>query len=273
MKKVLHVESLSVHIEQKGKKNTLVSDVSFSILEGETFAIIGESGSGKTTLALSLMRLLPSAFTIEGNVFLDDVNILSLPPSKMRRIRGKDISLVFQDPDSSLNPVFTIGDQVAESFEIHENVSQEEAEQKAIDMLRLVGIPHAEKAFEIYPHQLSGGMKQRAMIAIAISSKPKLLILDEPTTALDVTVQREILSLIHELQHILKMTMLVISHDMGVVAEMADHVGVMYASCMIEKGPLESVFKQPHMAYTKALFLARPTRKMRKQRLPIGSKG
>jgi len=268
-KPLLRVESLQTILNKDRKQKILVSDVSFAVAEGETLAIIGESGSGKTTLALSLVKLLSKEFSVSGRALLGNIDLLSLSPARLRQARGKEIALVFQDPDSALNPVFTIGDQVAEVFEVHEKCSREAAEQQAIEMLNLVGIPRAALAFDTYPHQISGGMKQRVMIAIAMSVRPKLIILDEPTTALDLTVQKEILMLIKDLQRKFKMTMIIISHDMGVVAEMADHVAVMYASYMIEYGSAVDVFDNPIHPYTRALFAATPSFARRKMKIPV----
>lgn len=254
---LLKVESLTTYLENK-EHVSLVTDVSFTLDAGKTLAIIGESGSGKTTLALSLLGLLPSHFSISGSVYFQGRDLLQLNEKKMWQLRGKEISMIFQDPDACLNPVFTIGDQVAEVFELHHQMSRDEADEAAAEILAKVGLPRISDVFDTYPHQISGGMRQRVMIAIAISSKPKLVIADEPTTALDVTVQKEILVLLKELQEQLEMALLIITHDLGVVAEMADDVAVMYASQMIEYGPVQQVFDSPLHPYTRALFAAVP---------------
>jgi oligopeptide/dipeptide ABC transporter ATP-binding protein len=266
---ILIVEDLHAMVRQGKHKASIVSNVSFQLHSRKTLAVIGESGSGKTTLALALMRLLPEQFVVTGKVFLDGVDLCRESESKMQTLRGGQIALVFQDPESALNPVFTIGDQVAEAFLLHQRVTREEAEVKTIALLNTVGIARADTAFETYPHQISGGMKQRVMIAMGISAHPKVIILDEPTTALDLTVQKEILLLIKQVQASLGMAEIIISHDMGVVAEMADYVAVMYASEIVEYGPVDDVYASPLHPYTKALFAARPTRQERKKRLPV----
>ncbi len=267
---MLQVEHLFCSVVQEGKKRVLVRDISFSLFSQKTLAIVGESGSGKTTTALSILRLFSrwSSFELEGRVLFQGKNLLDLPDHELRDIRGKEIGMVFQDPASALNPVFSIGTQIAEMYEIHLNIEPEEAEEKAIEMLKKVGLFRARDCFDIYPHQLSGGMKQRAALALAIALCPKILIADEPTTALDVTVQKEILQLLQELQQETHMAILLITHDIGVVAEMADEVAVMYASEIIEWGSIESVFDRKMHPYTKALFAAKPTKENRKKMLP-----
>ena len=266
----LQVEHLFCSVMQEGKKCVLVSDISFSLFSKKTVAIVGESGSGKTTTALSILRLFSrwSSFEMQGQVLFDGKDLLTLPEHDLRKIRGKDIGMVFQDPASALNPVFSIGTQIAEMYEIHLDIEPEDAEERAIKMLQKVGLSRARECFDIYPHQLSGGMKQRAAIAMAIALSPKILIADEPTTALDVTVQKEVLQLLKDLQQETNMAILLITHDMGVVAEMADQVAVMYASQMVEFGPITSVFERKMHPYTQALFAAKPTKKNRKKMLP-----
>lgn len=274
-KQLLIVDSLNTRLENS-QTILLVSDVSFTLDKGKTLAIIGESGSGKTTLALSLLRLLPRHFTISGSILFQGEDLVELSERKMWQLRGKEISMIFQDPDACLNPVFTIGDQVAEVFELHHQMSREEADQAAAQILTKVGLPRIEDIFNTYPHQISGGMRQRVMIAIAISSRPKLVIADEPTTALDLTVQKEILVLLKELQQQLGMALLIITHDLGVVAEMADDVAVMYASQMIEYGPAQQVFDSPLHPYTRALFAAVPGTKKKfhsKETFPLDEGG
>ncbi len=269
MQPLLDIESLNATVQTAKGVLHIVSDVSLRVMQGETLAIIGESGSGKTTLCLAMLRLLSPAFSLSGKVLFQGRNLFTLSSSQWRAVLGKEIALVFQDPDSALNPVSTIGDQIAEVIEVHGNSAREEIEHEVVELLKQVGLPRPENAFETYPHHISGGMKQRVMIAMAISMRPRLLILDEPTTALDLTVQKEILALVKKLQQSLHMTLVIVTHDMGVVAEMADHVAVMYASRVVEHGRVSDIFDAPLHPYTKALFAAKPTRAMRKQKIPV----
>lgn len=260
---LLQVESLCVAIGGRG----IVRDVSFSIEQGKTLCLVGESGSGKTTASLALMGLLSKkrGFKASGKVRFDGKELLGLSDSAWQSIRGRDISMIFQDPTASLNPILTIGDQVREIFEVHTDLSEEEAEAKTIGALASVGLADLHNPFETYPHQLSGGMKQRVMIAMALCLSPKLLIADEPTSALDLTVQKDILMLLKKFQG----TTLLITHDFGVVAEMADVVAVMYKGEIVELQAVRDIFNRPAHPYTKALLAARPTKENRKQFIPI----
>ncbi len=240
-----------------------VDDVSLTIERGKTLGVVGESGCGKSVTALSIMRLVSPPGRISGGRITMHENgkpvILSeLAEPQLRRIRGKRISMIFQEPMTSLNPVFTIGDQIAEAIRLHQRVDKAEARRRTIEMLRKVRIPVPEKRVDDYPHQFSGGMRQRAMIAMALSCNPQLLIADEPTTALDVTIQAQILDLLRGLQAELGMSILIITHDLGIVAEMADDVAVMYASKVVEYAPVKELFANPLHPYTIGLFHARP---------------
>jgi oligopeptide/dipeptide ABC transporter ATP-binding protein len=269
MHPILEVRNLNCVLRQKSASLPIVRDVSFSLAPNSTLAVVGESGSGKTTMALSLLRLKPlfQRFELSGEVLFEGKNLLTLGESELRKIRGGKISMIFQDPASALNPVFSIGQQVAETLMIHEGKSVEEAEERAIETLDQVGLGQVPNLLETYPHELSGGMKQRAMIASAIITNPKIIIADEPTTALDLTVQKEILTLLGALGKQYGMALLVITHDIGVVAEMADFVAVMYAGSLVEFGSTLQVFEKPLHPYTKALFEARPKYELRKKRL------
>ncbi len=256
---VLSVENLTTAFRRNGIWNSVVNDVSFSIDAGETVAIVGESGSGKSVTAMSIMRLLPERTSrVTGTVRLGDTDLLSLPERQMQDIRGNDIAMIFQEPMTSLNPVLSVGRQIAESIIRHRGNSKAEARAETVRLLERVRIPAASSRFDEYPHQLSGGMLQRIMIAMALACRPKLLIADEPTTALDVTVQAEILQLTKSLQDEENMAVLFITHDMGVVAEIADRTVVMFRSRALETGKTEQIFAQPANVYTKALLSAVP---------------
>ena len=236
-----------------------VDGVSFHIGWGETLAMVGESGSGKSVTGLSIMRLLDGTGRITGgSILLNGENLLAKPEAEMRRIRGNAISMIFQEPMTSLNPVFTVGDQIAETIALHKRVGSVAAKSQAIEMLDLVGIPEPAKRFDLFPHHMSGGMRQRVMIAMALSCSPKLLIADEPTTALDVTIQAQILDLMRRLQKELGMSILFITHDLGVVAEVADRVVVMYAGRAVEQAPVAEIFAHPLMPYTIGLLESVP---------------
>jgi peptide/nickel transport system ATP-binding protein len=238
-----------------------VDDVSFSVRRGETLAIVGESGCGKSVTALSVMRLVPDppGRIVGGSIMLEGTDLLSLDESEMRAIRGNRISMIFQEPMTSLNPVTRIGDQITEAVRLHRQMSRKEATAKAVEMLRLVKIPEAERRAQEYPHQLSGGMRQRAMIAMALACRPALLIADEPTTALDVTIQAQILALILELQKELGMGLVLITHDLGVVAQTAQRVIVMYAGRKVEEADVETLFASPRHPYTRGLMASIPS--------------
>ncbi|WP_270647315.1 ABC transporter ATP-binding protein [Paeniclostridium hominis] len=238
-----------------------VNDVSFEIKKGETVGIVGESGCGKSVTALSLMRLLPSPQgKIEGGDILFEGNsILSMSEKELRKIRGNDISMIFQEPMTSLNPALTIGKQISEGIILHQKTSKSEAQKKAIEMIKLVDIPRPDEIYNSYPHELSGGMRQRIMIAIALSCNPKLLIADEPTTALDVTIQSQILQLMKDIKDKFNTSIMLITHDLGVVAEMCDKVVVMYAGKVVEIGSVLDIFKNPKHPYTKGLLKSKPS--------------
>jgi len=237
-----------------------VDGVSFNVAAGETLAIVGESGCGKSVTALSVLRLIPSppGRIVSGAIGFAGRDLLGLSEAQMRDVRGNEISMIFQEPMTSLNPVLTIGRQIAETLTLHQGLSRSRALAKAIDMLRLVHIPEAERRIAEYPHQLSGGMRQRVMIAMALSCNPKLLIADEPTTALDVTIQAQILDLMRELKQKIEAAIVLITHDLGVVAEMAQRVVVMYAGKKAEEAPVGALFRRPLHPYTKGLLHSVP---------------
>ncbi len=237
-----------------------VNGVSFVIPEGKTVCVVGESGCGKSVTALSMMHLVqtPPGRIVGGQIFMDDVDLLKLSDKEMRQINGKQISMIFQEPMTSLNPVFTVGDQIMENLLTHTDVSKTEARKRAIEMIKLVNIPRAEEIVDSYPHELSGGMRQRIMIAMALICKPRLLIADEPTTALDVTIQAQILDLMRHLKDEFNMSIMLITHDLGVVAEMADYVVVMYAGKIVEKGSVDDIFEHPTHPYTVGLLKSKP---------------
>lgn len=258
---ILKVENLTTKLSIDGKPYTIVDGISFELHKGKTLALVGESGCGKSLTALSIMRILPeaNALPLEGAILYKDENLITLPEKKMRQIRGAQIAMIFQDPTSALNPVYTIGDQLMEVAQLHLGLDDEEAYLLAKKSLEDLGIPSAETRLADYPHQMSGGMKQRVMIAMALMCEPDVLIADEPTTALDVTIQAQVLELIRDLQKRRGMALLLITHDMGVVAEMADEVMVMYASQVVEKGGAEDVFDNMSHPYTIGLFNSNPT--------------
>jgi peptide/nickel transport system ATP-binding protein len=237
-----------------------VDGVSFKIKEGQTLGVVGESGCGKSVAAMSLLRLIPNppGKIIDGQIVFDGKNVLDLTDDEMRAIRGNDISVIFQEPMTSLNPVFTIGQQISEVLILHQKMSKLDAKQRAVEMLKLVGIPRAEGIVDCHPHELSGGMRQRAMIAMAIACNPKLLIADEPTTALDVTIQAQILDLMRSLKEKLNSSIMLITHDLGVIAEMADYVVVMYCGKVIEEAPVKELFANPLHPYTIGLLQSKP---------------
>ena len=264
MVEILNVSNLSTAFQSDYGSKQALKNISFKINEGEVLALVGESGSGKTVTSLSIMGLLPNnAYIQEGNINLIDkknnqVNILKLTDEKHNLIRGNDISMVFQEPMTCLNPTMTIGDQIVEVILNHKRISKTKAVKEMIDLLGLVEIPDPTQRAREYPHQLSGGMRQRVMIAIALSCNPKLLIADEPTTALDVTIEAEILNLIQELKSELNMSMLMITHDLGVIGEVTDEVAVMYVGKVVERTSTKKLFSEPLHPYTKALFKSRP---------------
>jgi oligopeptide/dipeptide ABC transporter ATP-binding protein len=248
-----------------------VDGISYEIFPGETVAVVGESGCGKSVTAFSVMRLIPQppGKIVSGEIVLDGRNLLDLSEAEMRRVRGNEVSMIFQEPMTSLNPILTIGRQIGEAILEHQDRSKQEAREMSIEMLARVGIPSPERRVDEYPHQLSGGMKQRAMIAMALVCRPKLLIADEPTTALDVTIQAQILDLLNELRDELGMSVLLITHDLGVVAEVADRVVVMYAGKVAETAGVVELFEEPLHPYTRALFRSLPSLKGRKTELEV----
>ena len=264
---VLNVEDLVVYYELEDETVKAVNHINLQLEKGKTLGVVGETGAGKTTTAKAIMRLVPDPPGVikSGRITVCGHDMLSLKPAQLEQIRGKEVSMIFQDPMTSLNPVFTVGDQIAESIEVHEHVSKSEAAKKAEEMLELVGIP-PERAGE-YPHQFSGGMKQRVVIAIALACNPKLLIADEPTTALDVTIQAQVLDLMRALKDKYGTAMVMITHDLGIVAEICDEVAVMYAGSIIEKGTLEDVFNRTKHPYTEGLFNSLPNIRDRKAEL------
>ena len=258
--KLLEVADLSVGFRQGSRDTLAVDRVSFEIKKGETVALVGESGSGKSVTALSVLKLLPypSAHHPSGSIRFKGQELLNLPEDKIRHVRGNDITIIFQEPMTSLNPLHTIEKQIGEILLLHQGLTGETARARTLELLTQVGIPEAETRLGSYPHQLSGGQRQRVMIAMALANEPDLLIADEPTTALDVTVQAQILSLLKELQKRLGMAMLFITHDLGIVRRLADTVCVMKEGKIVERGPVEQVFSAPEHPYTRALLAAEP---------------
>jgi len=256
---LLSIENLQVHFRTPDGVNRAVDGVSFAIGAGETLAIVGESGCGKSVTSMSILRLLPEPpAAIAGAIRFQGTNLLDLSDKEMRKIRGNDISVIFQEPMTSLNPVLTVGRQIGETLRLHQGLSRAQAEERAVEMLTLVGIPEPKRRVREYPHQLSGGMRQRVMIAIALACSPKLLIADEPTTALDVTIQAQILDLMRDLKRRVGAAIMLITHDLGVVAEVADRVVVMYAGRKVEEAAVTDLFRNPRHPYTRGLMGAVP---------------
>jgi peptide/nickel transport system ATP-binding protein len=257
---VLDVKNLKTVFFTNSGLFKAVDDVSFHVRRGETLAIVGESGCGKSVTALSIMRLVPDppGRIVGGSIVLEGTDLLALDEDRMRAVRGNRISMIFQEPMTSLNPVIRIGDQITEALRLHQNISNKEAWKQAVDMLRLVRIPEPERRAQEYPHQLSGGMRQRAMIAMALACRPVLLIADEPTTALDVTIQAQILALMVDLQERLGTGLILITHDLGVVAQTAQRVIVMYAGRKVEEASVEALFENPMHPYTRGLMASMP---------------
>jgi oligopeptide/dipeptide ABC transporter ATP-binding protein len=269
---VLSVSGLTTSFLTDGVWKSVVQDVSFDVAPGETVAIVGESGSGKSVTSLSIMRLLAKGSSrIDGRIMLNGKDVLSLPEKEMRQVRGNDAAMIFQEPMTSLNPIFTIGRQISEALTCHGDISKADARAETIRLLEKVRIPNAASRFEDYPHQFSGGMRQRAMIAMALVCNPQLLIADEPTTALDVTVQAQILDLMRDLQREFNSALIIITHDLGVVAELADDIMVMYAGRAVEYGPARTVFTAPEHPYTWGLLGSMPRidRAVQDRLLPI----
>lgn len=265
---ILRVDNLHVHFKTEDGIIKAVNGASFELYPGETLAIVGESGSGKTVTALSTIRLLDeNGWIAEGEIQYKDMDVLSLSYNHLRKIRGKEISMIFQEPMTALNPVYTIGEQIMESLELHLKMNEKEGKKRAIDLLKKVGIPEPERRIDQYPHELSGGMRQRAMIAMALACNPSILIADEPTTALDVTIQAQILELMKDLQNEFKMAIIFITHDLGVIAEMADRALVMYGGEVVESGEIKTIFKRPRHPYTWGLMNSIPRIDKEEERL------
>jgi peptide/nickel transport system ATP-binding protein len=256
---LLSIDNLHVEFQTARGRLRALNGVSLAVQPGEIFGVVGETGCGKTITGLSVLRLLPKSARISaGSIRLDGRDLLALPEREMRDVRGRRIAMIFQDPSSSLNPVFTIGSQIERVIREHLRLSAAQARRQAADMLAAVGLPDADRIQSAYPHQLSGGMKQRAMIALALSCRPSLLIADEPTTALDVTIQAQILALLHTLRQEFGIAVILISHNLGVVAETCDRLAVLYAGQVVETGPTWSIFQSPQHPYTRGLLQAIP---------------
>jgi peptide/nickel transport system ATP-binding protein/oligopeptide transport system ATP-binding protein len=265
--RLLEIIGLKTHIYTPEGIVRAVDGIDFVVNLGETIGIIGESGCGKSMTALSILRLLPPQTNVSGKILYRGENLLEYSMPKMQDIRGGKISMIFQDPVTSLNPVFTVGDQICEAIILHQKINRQEAKEQAIEMLRLCGLPSPEEQFKRYPHQLSGGMNQRVMIAMALSTHPELLIADEPTTALDVTIQAQILELIQELQHRLNMAVILITHDLSIISSITERVIIMYAGKIIEYASTKEIFTNPVHPYTQGLITSIPTLKNKTTRL------
>ncbi|EMJ6444950.1 ABC transporter ATP-binding protein [Bacillus cereus] len=258
-KAVVELRDLQTHFQTDEGTVKAVNHVSFAVREGETVCVVGESGCGKSVTALSIMGLIAeSGSVVGGDILYEGKSLLGMKGKELRSLRGNDIAMIFQEPMTSLNPVFTVGEQIVETLREHELLSKNEAYKKAIELIRKVGIARADEIVHSYPHELSGGMLQRIMIAVALSCNPKLLIADEPTTALDVTIQAQILDLLRQVKEEFKTSILLITHDLGVVAEMADYVVVMYGGKVIEEAPVLEIFQNPKHPYTKGLLKSKP---------------
>ncbi len=256
---LLEVENLQTHFRTPDGINRAVDGISFHVEAGETVAIVGESGCGKSVTSMSILRLIPEPpGRIAGSIRFNGRDLLKLSDKEMRAVRGNEISMIFQEPMTSLNPVLTVGKQIGETLRLHQGMSKSQAEARAVEMLKLVGIPEPERRVKEYPHQLSGGMRQRVMIAIALACNPKLLIADEPTTALDVTIQAQILDLMRDLKRTVGAAIVIITHDLGVVAEVAERVIVMYAGRKVEEAPVGKLFGSPRHPYTQGLLGSMP---------------
>ncbi|MGJ7919590.1 ABC transporter ATP-binding protein [Neobacillus sp. LXY-4] len=261
MEKILEVKDLSISFQTYGGEVKAVSNVSFDLYKGETLAIVGESGSGKSVMTQSIMKLIPMppGKIKNGQILFNGNDIVPKSEKEMEKIRGKEISMIFQDPMTSLNPTMKVGRQIMEVLIKHQKMSTSSAKERAVELLQLVGIPMPEKRVNQYPHEFSGGMRQRAMIAIALAANPKLLIADEPTTALDVTIQAQILDLMKDLQNKMDTSIIFITHDLGVVANVADRVAVMYAGKIVEMGTVDEIFYDPRHPYTWGLLASMPS--------------
>lgn len=270
---LIEIRNLSVDFRTDDGTVNAVKKISFSIPRGKTVGLVGESGSGKSVTSLAVMRLIPNppGKITSGEILLEGQDLLKLSEAQMRGVRGNKISMIFQEPMTSLNPVFTVGDQIAETLILHQKLSKPKALEKTLDLLTQVGIPNPKERIKSYPHELSGGQRQRVMIAMAIACEPDLLIADEPTTALDVTIQKQILDLLADLQKKYGMSILFITHDLGVIADIADDVVVMYRGDIVEQGTTEQLFKNPKHPYTKGLLACRPSLEKNPRRLPVVS--
>lgn len=266
---LLNVKGLETSFKTARGNVKVINNINFSVERGKVLGIVGESGCGKSITSLSIMGLVPkpNGFIENGEIVFNGVNCLNLTENEMNTLRGNEMAMIFQEPMTALNPVFTVGDQIGEALEIHKNMRGKENREKSIDLLRMVGLPRPEKVIDEYPHQLSGGMRQRVMIAMALSCDPKLLIADEPTTALDVTVQAQVLDLIRNLKDNFNTSVLFITHDLSVIAEMANDVIVMYAGKILEDTSVESIFDDPLHPYTVGLLNSRPERIKRGDKL------
>ena len=259
MEELLRVQDLSVEFTGGEQTVRVIDDLSFSLGKGETLGIVGESGSGKSVTSLAIMGLLPAnTAKVAGHIFLQEEDLLALPARKMQDFRGSKLSMIFQEPMTSLNPIQTCGRQIMEVMFLHQKLNRSQAKEKAIDLLRLCGIPDPEQRFREYPHQMSGGMRQRVMIAMALACQPSLLIADEPTTALDVTIQAQILELIKAIKQKQSMSIIMITHDLGIVADFCDRVLIFYTGQVVESAPVSQLFSQPLHPYTQGLIRALP---------------
>ncbi|MFS0574312.1 ABC transporter ATP-binding protein [Sporosarcina sp. 179-K 3D1 HS] len=261
MKPLLTVQDLKTHFFTDNGVVRSVDGVTFAVHEGETIGIVGESGSGKSVTALSIMNLLPykTGSIVDGSITFGNTDLVQIKEKEMRKIRGNDIAMIFQEPMTSLNPSYTIGNQIGEAIKLHKKVDRKEARKRSIELLKQVGIPNAERMVDEFPHKLSGGMRQRVMIAMALACDPKLIIADEPTTALDVTIQAQILELIQKLKQESNTSILMITHDLAVVSEVCDRVIVMYAGRVIEEADVRTIFESPSHPYTKGLIDSMPS--------------
>lgn len=253
-KPLVQVEHLKVRFVSRDMDVSVVNDVSFNLARGEALCLLGESGSGKTVTLRSLIRLFPRTARIGGRIHIDGIDVLNLPERRLRQVRGSLVSMIFQEPMTALDPVFTVGEQIAETIVYHEDVSRADAMKRALELMELVQVPSAKRRLNAYPHELSGGLRQRAMIALALACRPKLLLADEPTTALDATVQIQILLLLRELQRELQMATIFVTHDLGVACEVADRIAVMYAGRFVETGTAVDVMTSPSHPYTEGLL-------------------
>ncbi len=269
MSNLLEVKDLRTYFYTDDGIVKAVDGVDFEVKVGETIGIVGESGCGKSITAMSILRLIqcPPGKIVSGEILFNGEDLIKVTEKRIREIRGNSISMIFQEPMTSLNPVFTAGYQIEEILKLHQNLSDDEARDKAVEMIRMVGIPNPERIANEYPHQLSGGMRQRIMIAMALACRPKMLIADEPTTALDVTIQAQILDLMNELKNKLNTSIMLITHDLGVIAEMADHVIVMYSGKVVEDAPTIELFENPKHPYTIGLMSSIPSLAKEGQRL------